>query len=97
MADPVALQLFVAFISAMWKQFCTCLSLYHIGVMGSFVFVCLNMVTSFFLQSDIFQTCFVDCLIEQTHPEIRKRYDQDVSELSAYSCLWIVCGEKVVL
>lgn len=26
-----------------------------------------------------FQTCFVDCLIEQTHPEIRKRYDQDVS------------------
>lgn len=27
----------------------------------------------------LFQTCFVDCLIEQTHPEIRKRYDQDVS------------------
>lgn len=27
-----------------------------------------------------FQTCFVDCLIEQTHPEIRKRYDQDVRE-----------------
>ncbi|OXB56654.1 hypothetical protein ASZ78_003945 [Callipepla squamata] len=27
------------------------------------------------------KTCFVDCLIEQTHPEIRKRYDQDVSEL----------------
>uniref|UniRef100_A0A8C4YLG7 116 kDa U5 small nuclear ribonucleoprotein component n=1 Tax=Gopherus evgoodei TaxID=1825980 RepID=A0A8C4YLG7_9SAUR len=24
------------------------------------------------------QTCFVDCLIEQTHPEIRKRYDQDL-------------------
>ncbi|KAF7236546.1 hypothetical protein EYD10_16704 [Varanus komodoensis] len=23
------------------------------------------------------KTCFVDCLIEQTHPEIRKRYDQD--------------------
>lgn len=71
--------------------------LYRIGVMGSFVFVCVNMVTSFFLQSDIFQTCFVDCLIEQTHPEIRKRYDQDVSELSACSCLWIICGEKVVL
>lgn len=26
-----------------------------------------------------FQTCFVDCLIEQTHPEIRKRDDVDVS------------------
>lgn len=25
------------------------------------------------------QTCFVDCLIEQTHPEIRKRDDMDVS------------------
>lgn len=25
------------------------------------------------------QTCFVDCLIEQTHPEIRKRDDVDVS------------------
>ncbi len=25
------------------------------------------------------QTCFVDCLIEQTHPEIRKRDDSDVS------------------
>lgn len=24
------------------------------------------------------KTCFVDCLIEQTHPEIRKRYDQDL-------------------
>ncbi|MBN3288485.1 U5S1 protein, partial [Polyodon spathula] len=24
------------------------------------------------------KTCFVDCLIEQTHPEIRKRDDQDV-------------------
>lgn len=32
-----------------------------------------------------FQTCFVDCLIEQTHPEIRKRYDQDVSVLSVCS------------
>lgn len=30
------------------------------------------------------QTCFVDCLIEQTHPEIRKRYDVDVS-----------CGDKL--
>lgn len=33
--------------------------------------------------SDVFvyplQTCFVDCLIEQTHPEIRKRDDVDVS------------------
>uniref|UniRef100_A0A8D1MTQ1 116 kDa U5 small nuclear ribonucleoprotein component n=1 Tax=Sus scrofa TaxID=9823 RepID=A0A8D1MTQ1_PIG len=28
------------------------------------------------------KTCFVDCLIEQTHPEIRKRYDQDVSRNS---------------
>ncbi|TWW70269.1 116 kDa U5 small nuclear ribonucleoprotein component [Takifugu flavidus] len=24
------------------------------------------------------KTCFVDCLIEQTHPEIRKRYDVDL-------------------
>ncbi|KAH0626948.1 hypothetical protein JD844_002266 [Phrynosoma platyrhinos] len=24
------------------------------------------------------KTCFVDCVIEQTHPEIRKRYDQDL-------------------
>ncbi|CAJ0940337.1 unnamed protein product [Ranitomeya imitator] len=24
------------------------------------------------------ETCFVDCLIEQTHPEIRKRHDQDL-------------------
>ncbi|XP_015280638.1 PREDICTED: 116 kDa U5 small nuclear ribonucleoprotein component [Gekko japonicus] len=24
------------------------------------------------------KTCFVDCMIEQTHPEIRKRYDQDL-------------------
>ncbi|XP_039187381.1 116 kDa U5 small nuclear ribonucleoprotein component [Crotalus tigris] len=24
------------------------------------------------------KTCFVDCLVEQTHPEIRKRYDQDL-------------------
>uniref|UniRef100_A0A8V5GYL0 116 kDa U5 small nuclear ribonucleoprotein component n=1 Tax=Melopsittacus undulatus TaxID=13146 RepID=A0A8V5GYL0_MELUD len=32
------------------------------------------------------KTCFVDCLIEQTHPEIRKRYDQDVSVLLVYSC-----------
>ncbi|KAE8575401.1 hypothetical protein XENTR_v10003824 [Xenopus tropicalis] len=24
------------------------------------------------------KTCFVDCLIEQTHPEIRKRHDQDL-------------------
>ncbi|KAK3520669.1 hypothetical protein QTP70_030549 [Hemibagrus guttatus] len=24
------------------------------------------------------KTCFVDCLIEQTHPEIRKRYDADL-------------------
>ncbi|KAK2512525.1 Eftud2 [Columba guinea] len=30
------------------------------------------------------KTCFVDCLIEQTHPEIRKRYDQDVSELCVF-------------
>jgi len=50
------------------------------------VFTWLNAVTSFLLWSDIFQTCFVDCLIEQTHPEIRKRYDQDVSELVVCSC-----------
>ncbi|PIO29837.1 hypothetical protein AB205_0009430, partial [Aquarana catesbeiana] len=24
------------------------------------------------------ETCFVDCLIEQTHPEVRKRHDQDL-------------------
>lgn len=51
-----------------------------------FVFLCPNIVTSFLLLSDTFQTCFVDCLIEQTHPEIRKRYDQDVSVLLVYSC-----------
>lgn len=50
------------------------------------VFISLNVVTSFLLWSDVFQTCFVDCLIEQTHPEIRKRYDQDVSELLVFSC-----------
>lgn len=36
------------------------------------------------------QTCFVDCLIEQTHPEIRKRYDVDVSchNISDYRSLF---------
>uniref|UniRef100_F6WDR1 116 kDa U5 small nuclear ribonucleoprotein component n=1 Tax=Xenopus tropicalis TaxID=8364 RepID=F6WDR1_XENTR len=33
------------------------------------------------------KTCFVDCLIEQTHPEIRKRHDQDVSNPDFFSCL----------
>lgn len=44
----------------------------------------LNTLTSFLTWFCIFQTCFVDCLIEQTHPEIRKRYDQDVSELCVF-------------
>lgn len=39
---------------------------------GSFV----NYVSVLIL---FIQTCFVDCLIEQTHPEIRKRDDVDVS------------------
>lgn len=39
------------------------------------VYTYLNLMC-FFLQ-----TCFVDCLIEQTHPEIRKRDDVDVSVL----------------
>lgn len=60
------------------------------------VFISLNEVASFFPWFGVFQTCFVDCLIEQTHPEIRKRYDQDVSELWMYSCLGM-CGENVVL
>lgn len=32
-----------------------------------------------FVMYYFFKTCFVDCLIEQTHPEIRKRDDLDVS------------------
>lgn len=60
------------------------------------LFISLNKVSSFFLWFGVFQTCFVDCLIEQTHPEIRKRYDQDVSELWACFCLGM-CGENVVL
>lgn len=60
------------------------------------LFISLNKVSSFFLWFGVFQTCFVDCLIEQTHPEIRKRYDQDVSEFWACFCLGM-CGENVVL
>lgn len=65
--------------------------------------LCLLTVPSFLLCSDVFQTCFVDCLIEQTHPEIRKRYDQDVSELSKFSCpshtvgLWHSEGSRLGL
>lgn len=35
-----------------------------------------NLLSNFVCSA---QTCFVDCLIEQTHPEIRKRDDMDVS------------------
>lgn len=50
-----------------------------------------------------FQTCFVDCLIEQTHPEVRKHHDQDVSTCPLFLCPWtalslqcrmhILCGQ----
>lgn len=94
---PVALQLFVAFLSVMWKYFCSPFSVCPVGGVG--FCCCLSLGTQSHLFSPwfgVFQTCFVDCLIEQTHPEIRKRYDQDVSELWVSSCLG-TCGESVVL
>ncbi len=42
------------------------------------------------------QTCFVDCLIEQTHPEIRKRDDVDVSVDFSNKHIFSVCYIEVL-
>lgn len=42
------------------------------------------------------QTCFVDCLIEQTHPEIRKRDDVDVSVDCYNKHIFAVCYTELM-